>query len=355
MSKAYHRYFTDNSKYGEIKTPYLDSLAYTVQEFLYTEGKATQEIIFEERVCNKNTMTTHINRKTKSFNCEMDGRIQLYDFVTLTFHLINTLPSDFAKVQLKECLADLKQKSGVYSRDDISYTSNNGIWLHNASKEMIFALLWAVWIYMKVFVDLNSISAKPLETRVDLLYDAMKENYPSSEENLNKHPLIAHAPAAMTLMCQHIQAKAKKQKSKQSQNSEEEQEEDNSKFQARVKELESELEKAKKQVADLEKQNKEQKDSIELLSSDIPEIDAQQKVRMELARKIMSEAGMNAAFMDLRGRKKKVATLMGTMLDIPTHTCASWLSSQELNRETHQKSIKEINDIFEALGLAIRV
>lgn len=351
MSKCYYRYFTDNDKYGERKTPYLDSLAYTIQEFLYSKDKAKQEIIYKERVFDNYTMTTHTNKKTKSFDCEMDGRIQLYDFVTMTLHLINTLPSDFAKVQLKECLADLKQKSGVYSRDDISYTSNNGIYLYNTSKEMIFALLWAAWIYMKVFLDLNP--NKMLEKCVEMLYDAMKENYPYTEENLEKHPLIAHAPDAMTLMCQHIQAKAKKSKSNKS--SDKEHAEDNSELQARIKELESELEKAKKQVADLEKQNKEQKDSIELLSSDIPEIDAQQKVRMELARKIMSEAGMNAAFMDLRGRKTKVATLMGTLLEIPTHTCASWLSNRELNRETHQKSIKEINDIFEALGLAIRV
>lgn len=351
MSKCYYRYFTNNDKYGERKTPYLDSLAFIIQEFLYSKDKAKQEIIYKERVFDNYTMTTHTNKKTKSFDCEMDGRIQLYDFVTMTLHLINTLPSDFAKVQLKECLADLKQKSGVYSRDDISYTSNNGIYLYNTSKEMIFALLWAAWIYMKVFLDLNP--NKMLEKCVEMLYDAMKENYPYTEENLEKHPLIAHAPDAMTLMCQHIQAKAKKSKSNKS--SDKEHAEDNSELQARIKELESELEKAKKQVADLEKQNKEQKDSIELLSSDIPEIDAQQKVRMELARKIMSEAGMNAAFMDLRGRKTKVATLMGTLLEIPTHTCASWLSNRELNRETHQKSIKEINDIFEALGLAIRV
>lgn len=352
MSKVYHRYFTNNDKYGERKTPYLDSLAFVVQEFLYSKDKAKQEIIYKERVFDNYTETTYINKKTKSFDCEMDGRIQLYDFVTMTLHLINTLPSDFAKVQLKEYLADLKKKDGISYREEIRRTQN-GIYLYNTSKEMIFALLWAAWIYLRVLLDLNP--NKMLEKRVDMLYDAMKENYPFTEENLEKHPLIAHAPDAIILMCKHIEAKAKKKKSKPSQSSEEEHAEDNSKLQARIAELEAELEKAKKQVADLEKQNKEQKDNIELLSTDIPEIDAQQKVRMELARKIMSEAGMNAAFMDLRGRKTKVATLMGTLLEIPTHTCASWLSRQELNRETHQKSIKEINDIFEALGLAIRV
>ena len=61
MSKVYFRYFTDNDKYGERKTPYLDSLAYTIQEFLYSKDKAKQEIIYKERVFDNYTMTTYIN------------------------------------------------------------------------------------------------------------------------------------------------------------------------------------------------------------------------------------------------------------------------------------------------------
>lgn len=343
MSKVYYRYFTNNRKYGEEKTPYLDSLAYTIQEFLYTEGKAIQTINFGDAGGGYPRIST--------IDCKMDGRIQLYDFMTMTLHCINAVATDYATAELKEYLRDLKEHDRYDSLDTVCTTDNKGIYIRHASPELLMSILWATWIYMKVFIDFYP--NKALETRIQLLYEAIKESYPYSEEDLQKHPLIAHAPVAMKLMLQHIKAKIKK--TKQSKSSEEEHAEDNSKLQARIAELEAELEKAKKQVADLEKQNKEQKDNIELLSTDIPEIDAQQKVRMELARKIMSEAGMNAAFMDLRGRKTKVATLMGTLLEIPTHTCASWLSRHELNRETHQKSIKEINDIFEALGLAIRV
>lgn len=251
MSKCYYRYFTDNDKYGERKTPYLDSLAFIIQEFLYSKDKAKQEIIYKERVFDNYTMTTHTNKKTKSFDCEMDGRIQLYDFVTMTLHLINTLPSDFAKVQLKEYLADLKKKDGISYREEISRTQN-GIYLYNTSKEMIFALLWAAWIYMKVFLDLNP--NKMLEKCVDMLYDAMKENYPSTAENLEKHPLIAHAPAAMALMCQHIQAKAKKSKSNKS--SDKEHAEDNSGLQARINELQKENESLNKQLEEYRNQQK---------------------------------------------------------------------------------------------------
>lgn len=244
MSKVYYRYFTNNDKYGEIKTPYLDSLAFIIQEFLYSKDKAKQEIIYKERVFDNYTMTTHTNKKTKSFDCEMDGRIQLYDFVTMTLHLINTLPSDFAKVQLKEYLADLKKKDGISYREEISRTQN-GIYLYNTSKEMIFALLWAAWIYMKVFLDLNP--NKMSEKCVDMLYDAMKENYPSTAENLEKHPLIAHAPDAMTLMCQHIKAKTQNPNVAKSPKMEATEDGD-AKLQTRIAELEAELEELREQV-----------------------------------------------------------------------------------------------------------
>lgn len=336
MSKIYHRYFTDNNKYGERKTPYLDSLAFVVQEFLYSKDKAKQEIIYKERVFDNYTMTTLTNKKTKSFDCYMQGHIQLYDFVTMTLHLINTLPSDYAKVQLKEYLADLKKTNSIYSRNDINYTNNDGIYLYNTSKEMIFALLWAAWIYMKVFLDLNP--NKMLEKRVDMLYDAMKENYPFTEENLEKHPLIAHAPDAMTLMCQHI--KAKSQKSKRSKSPEKEATEDgNAKLLARIAELEAE--------------NKELKGQIELLQS--PEgapIDTEGHgtVRLELIRQLMDKAG---AQWQKRGNKVIAAQLMAAITGLAPKTCKNHLSDPIVKHTEHKETILDVNSKLKALGIEI--
>ena len=121
------------------------------------------------------------------------------------------------------------------------------------------------------------------------------------------------------------------------------------------RELESELKQAKEHISSLEEKINEQEEMLESMKKNLPSIEAQQKVRMELARKIMSEAGFTIEFLSVRGRKTKVATLMGIMLDIPNHTCQSWLSCQELNREEHHKTIKEINDTLEALDIELRI
>lgn len=335
MSKVYHRYFTNNDKYGESQTPYLDSLAFIIQEFLYSKDKAKQEIIYKERVFDNYTMTTHTNKKTKSFDCEMDGRIQLYDFVTMTLHLINTLPSDFAKVQLKEYLADLKKKDGISYREEISRTQN-GIYLYNTSKEMIFALLWAAWIYMKVFLYLNP--NKMLEKRVDMLYDAMKENYPSTAENLEKHPLIAHAPDAMTLMCQHIKAKTQSPNVAKSPKMEATEDGD-AKLQARIAELEAE--------------NKELKGQIELLqSSEDAPIDTEWHgtVRLELLRQLMDKAG---AQWQTHGNKVIAARLMEAITGLAFKTCKNYLSDPHVNQTEHQETILDFNSKLKALGIEI--
>ncbi len=335
MSKCYYRYFTDNDKYGERKTPYLDSLAYTIQEFLYSKDKAKQEIIYKERVFDNYTETTYINKKTKSFDCEMDGRIQLYDFVTMTLHLINTLPSDFAKVQLKEYLADLKKKDGISYREEISRTQN-GIYLYNTSKEMIFALLWAAWIYMKVFLDLNP--NKMLEKRVDMLYDAMKENYPSTAENLEKHPLIAHAPDAMTLMCQHIKAKTQSPNVAKSPKMEATEDGD-AKLQTRIAELEAE--------------NKELKEQIELLQSPVGapiDTEGHGAVRLELLRLLMDKAG---AQWQKRGNKVIAAQLMSAITGLAPKTCKNYLSDPIVKHTEHQETILDVNSKLKALGIEI--
>lgn len=336
MSQIYYRYFTDNDKYGESQTPYLDSLAFVVQEFLYTEGKAKQEIKYKERVFDDYTVRTRINKITKSFDCEMERHIQLYDFVTMTLHLINTLPSDFAKVQLKEYLADLKQTNSLYSRNGIGHTQNNGIYLYNPSQEMIFALLWAAWIYMRVFLDLNP--NKMLEKCVDMLYDAMKENYPSTAENLEKHPLIVHAPDAMTLMCQHIKAKTQSPNVAKSPKMEANEDGD-AKLQTRIAELEAE--------------NKELKGQIELLQS--PEgapIDTEGHgtVRLELLRLLMDKAG---AQWQKRGNKVIAAQLMSAITGLAPKTCKNHLSDPIVKHTEHQETILDVNSKLKALGIEI--
>ena len=173
--------------------------------------------------------------------------------MNILLHFISVIESDFAKADIKEYIADIRQGEGFYSSDTVEYTEDNGLYLKNASLEVIIALLWAVWVYIKVYVYLHPNNA--MANSIKLIFNIMRENYPYSEGELKKHPLIAHASVAMTLMCQHIQAKAKK--SKPSKSMAEKPVKDNTeKLLTRIKELEEEVEKLRKDIEDYQTQGK---------------------------------------------------------------------------------------------------
>ena len=76
---CFQRFFTDNSHYGDYKMiPFMDSLAYTVQEFLYSD-KVVDEL----------------------HDFRMDGRIKLFDFMTLAVYFIGPSVTDFGKATIK--------------------------------------------------------------------------------------------------------------------------------------------------------------------------------------------------------------------------------------------------------------
>ena len=201
---------------------------------------------------------------------------------------------------------------------------------------MIFALLWAAWIYLRVFLDLNP--NKMLEKCVDILYDAMKENYPSTAEDLEKHPLIVHAPDAMMLMCQHIKAKTQNPNVAKSPKMEATEDGD-AKLQTRIAELEAE--------------NKELNEQIALLQS--PEgapIDTEGHgtVRLELLRQLMDKAG---AQWQTRGNKVIAAKLMAAITGLAPKTCQNYLTEPFVNQTEHQDIILDINSKLRALGIEI--
>lgn len=115
-----------------------------------------------------------------------------------------------------------------------------------------------------------------------------------------------------------------------------------------IKNQKADVKNLKKQIEELEKRLKE--------AHTLPEtVTAQQKVRMELARKLMEQAGINNEVLEKWGTKDKAGTLMGTLLDIRPSTCKTYLSDPCLNMQYHEKTVKDINNILEILEVDFRL
>lgn len=140
-------------------------------------------------------------------------------------------------------------------------------------------------------------------------------------------------------------------------------------LQAKILELESKLTCQEGQLVEANKNNAQQAIRIKELEAEnkslqgqlkeahtIPDtVTAQQKVRMELARKLMIAAGVNEDILAKWGNKDKAGTVMGTMLDIVPSTCKTYLSDPYINHEHHKSTVDKINPLLEALGLKFKL
>lgn len=84
---------------------------------------------------------------------------------------------------------------------------------------------------------------------------------------------------------------------------------------------------------------------------------ASQKVRMELARRLLEKAGVTEAVLGRYGNRGKAARVISTLLGISSGTCKVYLSDHEqsLNRKYHQKEIERLNSLLAELGSDISI
>lgn len=166
------------------------------------------------------------------------------------------------------------------------------------------------------------------------------EHYPTKEENDSVEKTVE---STQTQETEAPQTKFAELESKLTQQEAQLQETNNIITQqaTRIKELEAEVE-------NLQNELKE--------AHTIPDtVTAQQKVRMELARKLMDAAGINETVLEKWGNKDKAGTVMGTMLDIVPSTCKTYLSDPSINHEHHKETVDKINPLLESLGLKFKL
>lgn len=186
--RKFQRIFINNGQYRSFdKIPFMESLAYVTQEFLYSEKVEDEWCVFR-----------------------MDERIKLYDFMTLLVYVIGASVDDFGKATIKGYIEDLKIKKNNYqSEDSIEYLDDSYMLVTNASFELIDALLWMSYVYSKVRSDFNKDGSwiRASETLFNL---AWKESG-YTREAFNDLPHIKCTNQAVDILKKHIGLNVSKQ------------------------------------------------------------------------------------------------------------------------------------------------
>ena len=109
-------------------------------------------------------------------------------------------------------------------------------------------------------------------------------------------------------------------------------------------------------IAELEAKVKE-------LQLPVENLNAPQKLRMELTCCLLNKAGMTDEILKIQGNKQKAASVMSLLLDIKNtnargneaQTCATYLSDRNYPRERHMATIEKINPLLQSLGIDIQL
>ena len=316
MSQRFYRYFKNNNEYKDFKDLlFIDSLAYTVQEFLYS-NKA-------------------IDEKT---DFSLDERIRLYDFMSLVVVFISNSFTDLAKCNIKEYVHSIKtQKKSYLYKESVEYFNENSLLVTSASHELIFDILWAAWIYTLTRYIFEE--DEKMKNSSKLFYQLMKEYCVYNNTLFLKLPLIKQKDAAVYIMCMHINKH-------------------NDKITSTIN-IESPINKIsssqKQQIEDLENEITRLNNILNDANTIPANITAKQKVRMELARILMEKAGITTELLKRHGNKDKAGTIMGALLDIPAKTCKQYYSDPKLNKGYHKETVMELNAILNELKIDIQL
>lgn len=114
-------------------------------------------------------------------------------------------------------------------------------------------------------------------------------------------------------------------------------------------------------IEELQKEIKALKQELKELKQPVEGFSAAQKVRMELAFRLMEKAGMS---LDGHGNKIKAAQVLSMMLDIKSpnnakgneaKTCAQYVSSRDYSRSRHKETVDKLNPLLRDLNIDIQL
>lgn len=109
--------------------------------------------------------------------------------------------------------------------------------------------------------------------------------------------------------------------------------------------------KLREQIDKLEKENAELKETIDLLNTNLGNIDVVSKIGLTLILKLMENDGANTT---IHGNKNKAAKALMMMTGKPENTCKA-IFSEPLKTNTHRRDVEKLNSLLAELGMNTRI
>ncbi len=315
--RTFVRQFTDNNSYGTYnKALYVDSLAYTVQETIFSDK-------FMGNACHYS----------------MDGHIKLYDFMTLAIYFIEASISEFGKSTIKDYIEDIRKKKRSYDDSNTVDYVTGGLLLTGASRELIVALLWTTYLYARI----RNIGEEDEDWKnaEQMAYALMREESGLRKDYFESLPHVTRFEEAVDMMRKRIVKALEKKVSVKSASE---------KPQTEV--LKAENESLKKQVEELKQEVETLQMEKTMSEAAVEEITSHAKLRLELVLRMMEKDG---ADVETYGNKVMVAEILRAITNLSPSACKNYCTERDLKVNRHEEEILNLNSKLQALGMSIRL
>lgn len=261
MLHCFERAFSNNSHYGQYdKISYIDSLAYTIQEFLYSNKV-----------------------EDKYFDFRIPEHIKLYDLMSLVVYFIGPSVDEFGKSTIIGYIDDLKTHKYHGQREDVvEYHKEEYLLVSHASFELIEDILWSAYIYACVRYDMYP--DEDWKTAQEVLYDLMFEESGLNEKVFKEIGLMKQVSAAKKTMVRHIAKQMKKQEPKTANDN------SNADLVKKIAELRTENQTLKAENKELKQENQNLKVALEQKAENL-DFDSLTAENKELRETIMEYQG----------------------------------------------------------------
>ena len=306
--QPFKRIFVDNSKYKKFEAiPFMQSLAYTVQEFLYSDKVENDK-----------------------YSYQLDGRIKLYDFMTMVAYFIFASVNDLGKSTIKGYIEDIKTRKRTYEHEDtIEYIENDGLLITQASHILIGDLLWTAFIYTKIRDRIES--NKTWKKAANMLLNLAWEESGLKKDIFKELPHIKIIPKALDIIGLQIYNSVNEELS--------EKEPDNRLSEEQLKNENSEL---KKKIEELQ-------NTIVVQNENLGSIDAASKIGLTFIMKLMENDG---ADFNKSGNKAIGAKVLKMLTGRSESACKAIFSDPlSPNYPPHRQIINELNQHLSKLGV----
>lgn len=281
------------------------------------------------------------------YNYCLDGMVQMPDFMTCVYYLINISQSKQPRASINDFVNDFRtdahgNRFTTIENQNRIITKGDSLILSCMNSNVVEATLWGALVFWSIHAKYgkNESLVENAQKARKALYEALRDCTCLIEDAFAEHFLVKSIEPTLKRFSRIMAERKKLEQSAATT--------DNMKSStgndAEVAELQT-------QIIDLKKELELAYEELSIYKEGLEELTLHQKVIFEFLCQLLEKNGANIGKNCKRGNKAEAARLLESLTGIDKDRCANYLSNRDLNTTAHSAEVLQLNTIIKNLGI----